>query len=204
MDLLHFLLTSLIVILIPGAGMTYTVSIGLILGRKAGISAAIGCSLGILPHILISILFFSCFFQMNPFLFFLIKILGACYLLYLGITFFRKPLTFTLSMNEEEKSTFTLLRKGTLLNCFNPQLTLFFFSFLPQFTTPASPHFLMESLFYGLLFFILSLFLFIIYGVISNSIREAFSISQVLLFRVQKLLGLLFLFFSIQLAFSSL
>lgn len=172
MNLLHFLLTSFIVILIP--------------------------------HILISILFFSCFFQMSPFLFFLIKILGAGYLLYLGILFFKKPLTLSLSLESNEKSTFTLLRKGTLLNCFNPQLTLFFFSFLPQFTSPASPHYLMKCIMYGFIFLFMSLFIFILYGIISNTIRESFFLSHVKIYGVQKLLGLIFIFFSVQMAFSSI
>ncbi|MEZ4519935.1 MAG: hypothetical protein R3C44_24935 [Chloroflexota bacterium] len=50
----EFLLTSLIVIVIPGTGVIYTVSMGLFHGRRATVAAAIGCTIGILPHLLAS------------------------------------------------------------------------------------------------------------------------------------------------------
>ncbi len=49
---LEFLLTSLVVVLIPGAGVIYTVSTALIHGRRAGVIAALGCTAGIVPHLL--------------------------------------------------------------------------------------------------------------------------------------------------------
>lgn len=52
----EFLITSLIVVLIPGTGVLFTVSAGLFLGRRASLYAALGCTLGILPHLLASIL----------------------------------------------------------------------------------------------------------------------------------------------------
>ena len=52
----EFLLTSLVVVLIPGTGVIYTISNGLFLGRKASIAAAAGCTAGIIPHLTASIL----------------------------------------------------------------------------------------------------------------------------------------------------
>jgi len=52
----EFFLTSLVVILIPGTGVIYTISTGLFLGRRESIAAAVGCTAGILPHLLASIL----------------------------------------------------------------------------------------------------------------------------------------------------
>lgn len=53
---IEFLVTSLIVILVPGTGVIFTVSTGITLGRKAGFYAALGCTAGILPHLLATIL----------------------------------------------------------------------------------------------------------------------------------------------------
>ncbi len=52
----EFLITSLVVVLIPGTGVIYTVSAGLFGGRKASVAAALGCTCGIIPHLLASIL----------------------------------------------------------------------------------------------------------------------------------------------------
>ncbi len=56
MPSLDFLLTALVVVLIPGTGVVYTLSVALFLGFRAGVWAALGCTLGILPHLLASIL----------------------------------------------------------------------------------------------------------------------------------------------------
>ena len=53
---LEFLITSFIVVLIPGTGVLFTVSVGITQGKKASIYAALGCTLGIVPHLLATIL----------------------------------------------------------------------------------------------------------------------------------------------------
>ena len=53
---IEFFITSLIVVLIPGTGVIYTVSTGLIQGRKASVFAALGCTAGILPHLMATVL----------------------------------------------------------------------------------------------------------------------------------------------------
>lgn len=52
----EFLLTSFIVVVVPGTGVIYTVSTGLAQRSGASIAAAVGCTLGIVPHLLASVL----------------------------------------------------------------------------------------------------------------------------------------------------
>jgi hypothetical protein len=52
----EFLITSLIVVLIPGTGVVFTVSTGLVQGRRGGVFAALGCTAGIVPHLLATVL----------------------------------------------------------------------------------------------------------------------------------------------------
>jgi uncharacterized protein YbjT (DUF2867 family) len=52
---IDFLITSLIVVLIPGTGVVYTVSTGLARGKRASIYAALGCTAGIVPHLLATV-----------------------------------------------------------------------------------------------------------------------------------------------------
>ena len=53
---LEFLLTALVIVLLPGPGVVYTLSLGLKAGLRAGLIAALGCTLGILPHLTAGVL----------------------------------------------------------------------------------------------------------------------------------------------------
>ena len=80
----EFLLISLVVVLVPGTGVIYTVSTGLVLHQRASIAAAFGCTLGILPHLTASILGLSAILHMSARAFQVLKIAGSMYLLYLA------------------------------------------------------------------------------------------------------------------------
>jgi threonine/homoserine/homoserine lactone efflux protein len=80
----EFLLTSLVVALIPGAGAIYTVSTGLFHGWRASLAAALGCTAGIVPHLLASVLGLSFILHMSAVVFQGMKFAGALYLLYLA------------------------------------------------------------------------------------------------------------------------
>lgn len=85
MNTYNFLITSLIIILIPGTGIAYTVSEGVSRGLRASFLAAFGCTMGIIPHLCLSIMLSSLLLNMNTKVFFIMKLFGSIYLLYLGI-----------------------------------------------------------------------------------------------------------------------
>ena len=87
---IEFLVTSLIVVLMPGPGSIYTVSTGLFRGWRASIAAAAGCTVGIIPHLLASSLGLSTLIHMSSLAFQFIKYLGAAYLLYLAWSMWRE------------------------------------------------------------------------------------------------------------------
>ncbi|MCF8184791.1 MAG: LysE family transporter, partial [Polynucleobacter sp.] len=68
-----FLITSLIVVLIPGTGVAFTVSTGLLLGKRASIFAALGCTAGIVPHLLATVLGLAAIFHMSAMAFQVLK-----------------------------------------------------------------------------------------------------------------------------------
>ena len=76
----EFLITSLVVVLIPGTGVIYTISNGLFRGWRASIAAAFGCTLGITPHLTASILGLSAILHMSSLAFQIVKLAGAGYL----------------------------------------------------------------------------------------------------------------------------
>ena len=81
---LNFLVTALIVVLIPGTGVIYTISTGVTLGRRASIFAALGCTAGIVPHLLATILGLSAVMHTSAITFQVLKYTGAAYLCYLA------------------------------------------------------------------------------------------------------------------------
>ena len=81
---LDFLITSLIVVLIPGSGVILTISTALVAGKRASLFTAIGCTAGIVPHLLASILGLSAILHSSALAFQGLKFAGVAYLLYLA------------------------------------------------------------------------------------------------------------------------
>ena len=129
----EFLLASLVVVLIPGTGVVYTITTGLTLKWRASIAAAIGCTLGIVPHILASILGVSALLNMSAQVFSLLKWAGSIYLLYLAWNMWREAGMLELQNKSPETSISRIIIKAIAINLLNPKLTIFFFAFLPLF-----------------------------------------------------------------------
>ena len=132
----EFLITSLVVVLVPGTGVIYTISTGLVHRWRASIAASFGCTTGILPHLTASILGISAILQMSARVFQAIKIIGALYLLYLAWSMWRETGALSFDTSAQKTTGFQIAFKGFLINILNPKLTLFFFAFLPQFISP--------------------------------------------------------------------
>src|ERR671919_974738 len=85
----EFLLTSLVVVLIPGTGVLYTVSSSVGGGRRRGLFAAVGCTLGIVPHVLAAMLGLSGIMQAGSAVFEVVRWAGVAYLVFLGFSMIR-------------------------------------------------------------------------------------------------------------------
>src|SRR5918992_5450507 len=81
---IEFLLTSLIVIASPGAGVLFTLAAGLSRGSRASVVAAFGCTLGIVPHMAVAIMGLTALLHTSALAFQIIKYLGVAYLLYMA------------------------------------------------------------------------------------------------------------------------
>jgi threonine/homoserine/homoserine lactone efflux protein len=124
----EFLLASLVVVLIPGTGVVYTITTGLTLKWRASLAAAIGCTLGIVPHILASILGLSAVMNLSAQVFSILKWAGALYLLYLAWNMWREVGTLELNKKSPETSFMKIIMKAIAINLLNPKLTIFFFT----------------------------------------------------------------------------
>jgi threonine/homoserine/homoserine lactone efflux protein len=81
---LEFLITTLIVVLLPGTGVIYTLAAGLTRGARASMLAAFGCTLGIVPHVAASVLGLAALLHTSALAFQTLKYLGVIYLFYMA------------------------------------------------------------------------------------------------------------------------
>lgn len=175
---LEFLVTSLIVVLIPGTGVVYTVSTGLVQGRKASVFAALGCTAGIIPHLLATVLGLAALMHTSAVAFQMLKYAGVAYLLYIAYATWRDESAFAVDESLSTSSASGLVVKAFLLNILNPKLTIFFLAFLPQFIPPDADQPLLQLLLLSVIFMAMTLFVFVIYGLLAHLFRKTVIESQ--------------------------
>ena len=170
---LEFLVTSFIVVLIPGTGVIYTVSTGLAQGRKASVFAAVGCTAGILPHLMATVLGLAAIMHTSAIAFQALKYAGVAYLLYVAYATWRDKSAFAIDENPSTSTAAGLVAKAFLLNILNPKLTIFFLAFLPQFVLPGVTSPLFQLLLLSTVFMMMTFVVFVAYGFLAHAFRKA-------------------------------
>jgi threonine/homoserine/homoserine lactone efflux protein len=167
----EFLLTSLIIVATPGTGVLYTLAAGLKRGARASVVAAVGCTLGIVPHMAAAITGAAALLHTSAVAFGVLKYLGVAYLLYMAWSTLRDK--GALAVEEAAPSSATkVIASAILINILNPKLTIFFFAFLPQFVSPDEPRGLLRMLELSAVFMLITLVVFAVYGVFAAAVRE--------------------------------
>ncbi|MFK9090928.1 LysE family translocator [Bacillus salipaludis] len=128
-----FLLTALLMNITPGTDTMYIISRSISQGKKAGIYSVLGISTGSLVHTLLAAIGLTVILTTSVVLFTVVKIIGAGYLVYLGIRMLiQKSSNFQLK-DTNGMSIKKIYTQGILTNVTNPKVALFSISFLPQF-----------------------------------------------------------------------
>jgi threonine/homoserine/homoserine lactone efflux protein len=169
----QFLITSLIVVLIPGTGVVFTVSTGLLQGRRASLFAAFGCTAGIVPHLLATVLGLAALMHTSALAFQMLKYAGVLYLLYLAYATWRDKSAFAVKGASSGSSAMGLVVKAIFLNLLNPKLTIFFLAFLPQFVDQSASSPLAQLLLLSGVFMAMTLAVFVVYGLLAHTFRRA-------------------------------
>lgn len=170
---LEFLITSFIVVLIPGTGVIFTVSTGLVQGRKASVFAALGCTAGILPHLTATVLGLAAVMHTSALVFQALKYAGVAYLLYVAYATWRDKSAFAIDDSPSTSTAAGLVVKAFLLNILNPKLTIFFLAFLPQFVQPGATEPLSQLLLLSAVFMAMTFVVFVVYGFLAHAFRKA-------------------------------
>lgn len=140
---LEFLLAALLVVLMPGPGMLFTLSVTLTHGQRAGLWAGVGGTLGTLPHLAVTVLGLSGAIAESATAWQVLRIIGAVYLLHTAVSLWRRLDLTGLDADSAGARAATpvpaLLLKSVLMNLLNPKLTFFLVAFLPQFVGADTP-----------------------------------------------------------------
>lgn len=131
-----FLAAAVLIAAIPGPGIFYVAARTLSEGRASGFASTAGTALGGLVHVVAGSLGISAIILASAELFACVKLVGALYLVWLGIKTFRCA-GRTLSLESEPVGDKRAFRDGVLVEALNPKTAAFFLAFIPQFLDPA-------------------------------------------------------------------
>jgi threonine/homoserine/homoserine lactone efflux protein len=169
---LEFLITSFVVVLVPGTGVLYTVSTGLVQGRRASVYASLGCTAGIVPHLAATVLGLAAVMHTSALAFQVLKYAGVLYLFYVAWATWRDKSAFAADGSMARTSARGLVAKAFLLNILNPKLTIFFLAFLPQFVQPGAENPLAQLLLLSGVFMAMTFGVFVAYGFVAHAFRK--------------------------------
>jgi len=169
---LEFLTVSLLVVASPGTGAAITIATGLARGTRTALVAALGCTLGIVPHMLAAVTGLAALLHASGAAFHAVKFAGAAYLLYIAWQTWRDKGAFSLEAAAPTRSDGAVVRHAVLANLLNPKLSMFFLAFLPQFvggdeSAPARAMLGLSAVFMALTFAV-----FALYGAFAARMRE--------------------------------
>jgi threonine/homoserine/homoserine lactone efflux protein len=149
---LLFIVASLVVITTPGQDMILVMSRSIAQGPGAGVATAAGVSVGLVGHTLLATLGLGAILRTTEWAFVALKVVGAAYLVYLGIKLLRTKDAHLDIGAGDARSMVRLFADGALSNLANPKIAVFYFAFLPQFVRPDAQHPTLTILVLGLLF----------------------------------------------------
>lgn len=195
----EFFITSLVVVLIPGTGVIYTVSTGLFLGWRASIAAALGCTAGIIPHLTASILGLSVILHMSAVAFQGVKFAGVLYLLYLAWATWRETGVINLK-SPAQNGLLRIATRAVLINILNPKLSIFFLAFLPLFISPNTASPTLDLFVLSFAFMAMTFIIFVLYGISANGVRRYVVNSPKLVVRLQRSFAVIFAVLGLKLA----
>ncbi|MBU3737733.1 MAG: LysE family translocator [Rhodoferax sp.] len=139
MSFLAFLLAAVLLAITPGPGIAYVMARTVAGGRAEGLASCLGTGLGGLLHVAAAALGLSVLIAQSATAFGLLKLLGAAYLVYLGVRLFVSRDVAPVVPGVAAQGARRALREGILVEALNVKTALFFLAFLPQFAQPGLP-----------------------------------------------------------------
>ena len=155
--LFAYSLAAFVLFITPGPDMSLFLAKTVAGGRRAGIAAMTGASLGNVVHSVLAAFGLSALIAASPTLFLALKVVGAIYLLWLAIDAVRNGSSLNVQAEQPRPvALWSTLALGLTVNLTNPKVVLFYLTFLPQFVDAHDPHAAGKLLFLGIYFVVLA------------------------------------------------
>ncbi len=198
-----FLMASVLLNLTPGPDTLYILGRSIGQGKSAGVASVLGISSGSLLHTFMAAIGLSTIVATSAYVFTCIKILGAVYLVYIGISMiFGNQSAPKIKTNFSTVSFLRIYRQGLLTNTLNPKVALFFLAFVPQFINHDANHTFLSFMALGGVFVLTGTIWGLIVAFVSAKFATFINKKQTIQKRLNSIVGLLFTYLGIKLAFS--
>lgn len=179
-QLLAFSAMALAIIVIPGPTVLFVVGRALAHGRRTALTSVIGNECGALVAALAVGLGVGSIVQRSALILAALKLVGAVYILYLGVQAIRHRRSLEGALEELEtspKKGARDFRQGFIVGVTNPKTLVFFAAVLPQFADPARGHLSLQMMTFGLVFCLIALLCDSIWGLAAATARQWFASS---------------------------
>jgi threonine/homoserine/homoserine lactone efflux protein len=149
--LLVYTMTCIMLFIIPGPDMSFSLTKTFSGGIRMGLVASFGILIGACIHTILAAVGISALIAASPIAFNFLKISGAFYLVFLALQSIRQGSALILGDTERKKENlYKVFLQGILIDLLNPKVILFFVGFLPQFVEPQDPFASSKLIFLGL------------------------------------------------------
>lgn len=194
-----FIVATLLLAMTPGQDFIYVMIRSISQGSRAGIIAIIGLMIGVTFHTLAAATGVAAILLTSSYAFTAIKLIGAAYLIYIGIQAFCQKGNLDINKPRDKASDLKLLKEGMISSTLNPKLAIFFMAFLPQFVASGSDTFI-EMIKLGLLFGLLSLPILIAVAILSSKFGDFITGNKSMAQTIGKVTGLVLVGLGLRLA----
>ncbi len=168
--LLSFSIATLALAISPGPDNIYVLTQSLVNGIKSGIATTAGLISGCIVHTTLLAFGISAIITASEEIFYGIKVLGACYMLYLAYKVYRSDENISLAENAPKKSYSQLFKTGVIMNILNPKVMIFFLAFFPGFLCDKEGNTVAQFYILGITFMLISFITFSIIALAAGRI----------------------------------
>ena len=196
-----FVAASWALIIAPGPDMIYVITRGVSQGRKAGLLSALGVTLGILVHTLVAAFGLAMLLHTSSVAFWVVKYVGAAYLIYLGLKALKHKSSFILVEDAKPMDSRSIFWQGMFSNVLNPKVALFFLAFLPQFVSQESGYVPLQMGALGLIFALFGVIFLTALALFAGGIGSWLACRQGLAGLIRWLTGVVMIGLGLRLAF---
>jgi len=198
--IIAFVIASIVLSLVPGPDNIFVMTNSALRGWKIGFYTTIGLCTGLIGHTILVAIGVSVIFQTSALAFNGLKIVGACYLVYLGwLSLKSKELKIGSSGTDNVNRSYYIT--GIVMNLTNPKVALFFLVFLPQFVNPINGSVTTQIFSLGILFILSALCVFSSIAFLGAFLEEYLKKSSAFNKNINKLAALVYFALAINLFF---